>query len=59
MDGLSQDCNDVSHSTHESSPKFCEDNDGNGVGKSELCYNNEQTKDLFPLGGEISISNVN
>ncbi|XWS18686.1 hypothetical protein CRYUN_Cryun32bG0066100 [Craigia yunnanensis] len=57
MDGLSQDCNDVSHSTRESSPKIYEDNDGNGVEKSKFFYNNEQTKDLFPLGGEISISN--
>ncbi|XVF25393.1 hypothetical protein REPUB_Repub13aG0209000 [Reevesia pubescens] len=59
MDGLSQDHNDVSHSTHESSPKICEDNDGNGVAKSEFFYNIEQVNDLCPVGGEISISNVN
>ncbi|XWS12310.1 hypothetical protein CRYUN_Cryun37aG0078700 [Craigia yunnanensis] len=56
---IEQDHNDVSYSIHESSPKICEDNDGNGVGKSEFFYNIEQIKDPCPVGGEISISNVN
>ncbi|XVE88449.1 hypothetical protein DITRI_Ditri19aG0070800 [Diplodiscus trichospermus] len=54
MDGLQQDHNDVSHS-----PKICEDNDGSEVGKSKLFYNAEQIKDLCPVDGEISVSNVN
>ncbi|XP_022720232.1 uncharacterized protein LOC111278062 [Durio zibethinus] len=58
MDGLSQDPNVVIHFTHESSPKICEDNDGNGVAKSEFFYNIELVNDLCPVGGEISISNV-
>ncbi|XP_022715470.1 uncharacterized protein LOC111274815 [Durio zibethinus] len=53
MDGLSQNRNAVSHSIHESTPKVCEDNDGNGVAKSELFYNIEQINDLFPVGGSI------
>ncbi|XVF40058.1 hypothetical protein PTKIN_Ptkin01aG0082000 [Pterospermum kingtungense] len=59
VDGLSQHHNDVSHSTHEPSPKICEDDDGNGVGKSEFCFNIEQNKGLCPLAGEIPISSAN
>ncbi|KAE8722935.1 N-terminal nucleophile aminohydrolases (Ntn hydrolases) superfamily protein isoform 1 [Hibiscus syriacus] len=49
MDGLYQDRNDVSHhSTHDPSPKICEDNDGDGVAKSEFIHSIEQMNDLTP-----------
>ncbi|XVF87098.1 hypothetical protein PTKIN_Ptkin18bG0092700 [Pterospermum kingtungense] len=60
MDGLFPDLNDVSHSTHESSSKICEDNDGSRVANSRFFYNVEQINDLCPVGGEkLSISTVN
>ncbi|KAK8618617.1 hypothetical protein V6N13_132604, partial [Hibiscus sabdariffa] len=48
MDGLSQDRNDVSHHSHESSPKICEDSDGDGVAKRESVHSIEPMNGLTP-----------
>ncbi|KAK9031049.1 hypothetical protein V6N11_032445 [Hibiscus sabdariffa] len=40
--------NDVTHSTHESCSKICEDNDGDGVAKNKFVCSIERMNDLTP-----------